>query len=112
MNNVLNMNQVSGDFVTMKMTNRKHMPGLNDPDIPSDLQSSKSFSEVLGNALNEVNQLEQDVTSLSQAMITDPDSVDAHDITIAMGKANLAVSITKSVVDGALSAYKEIINLR
>ena len=45
-------------------------------------------------------------------MITDPDSVDVHDVTIALAEANLALSMTKAVVDRALAAYREIINVR
>ena len=48
----------------------------------------------------------------SQAMVTDPDSVDVHEVTIALAEANLALSITKAVADRALRAYQEIINVR
>jgi flagellar hook-basal body complex protein FliE len=45
-------------------------------------------------------------------MITDPDSVNVHDVTVALAEANLALSMTKAVVDRALAAYREIINVR
>ena len=32
-------------------------------------------------------------------MLVDPDSVDAHDVTIAMAKANLSLNITRTVLD-------------
>ncbi len=63
-------------------------------------------------ALNEANSLAQESTRLTEQYIINPDSVDVHDVTIAMGKANLAISMTKSVVDGAIKAYREIINIR
>ena len=45
-------------------------------------------------------------------MIIDPESVDPHDVTIAMAKANTALALTKAVVDKSLRAYKEIISIR
>jgi flagellar hook-basal body complex protein FliE len=62
--------------------------------------------------LGETNQYQQDLSSITQAYITDPESVDAHDVTIAMSKANMSIEITKAVVDGALKAYNNIINIR
>jgi flagellar hook-basal body complex protein FliE len=50
--------------------------------------------------------------NLAQQMITDPDAVDVHTVTIALAEANLALSMTKAVVDRALAAYREIINVR
>jgi flagellar hook-basal body complex protein FliE len=49
---------------------------------------------------------------MAQAMITDPDSVDIHDVTIALAEANLSLSMTKAIMDRAIRAYQEIVNLR
>ena len=62
--------------------------------------------------LNGANDLQLEADRLSQQMIINPDSVDTHDVTIALAQANLAVSLTKAVVDGALEAYSNIINMR
>jgi flagellar hook-basal body complex protein FliE len=45
-------------------------------------------------------------------MVTDPTSVNVEDVTIALAEANLSLSMTKAVVDRALAAYREIINVR
>jgi flagellar hook-basal body complex protein FliE len=45
-------------------------------------------------------------------MVTDPKSVNVEDVTIALADANLALSMTKAIVDRALAAYREIINIR
>ena len=50
--------------------------------------------------------------NLSQKMVTDPGSVNVEDVTIALADANLALSMTKAIVDRALAAYREIINIR
>jgi len=47
-----------------------------------------------------------------EAMLIDPDSVDAHDVTIAMAKANMSLNITRTVLDRVVRAWKDIINTR
>ncbi len=101
---------ISGHIVDLQKTHPDHMSGKLHPDAGAG-KNGKSFGNVLADTLSDVNDLTQESTRLTQQYITDPDSVDTHDVTIAMSKANLAVALTKSVVDGALNAYKEIINL-
>lgn len=102
---------VTGQRVNLETTNPRHIQSKLHPVDPSQA-GNQSFSSVLTGKLEEVNDLTNTSMQLAQQFITDPDSVDVHDVTIAMGKANLAVSLTKSVVDGALKAYREIVNLR
>ncbi|MBT3275967.1 MAG: flagellar hook-basal body complex protein FliE [Spirochaetales bacterium] len=101
--------QVSGDAINLTRTNSKHFGGVNDTQ-----ESGKTgdFGAMLMKAINGVNQMELESNRLSTQMVTDPDSVEAHDVTIAMAQANLAVSLTKAVVDKALQAYSSIINMR
>lgn len=106
---LLSAQQVLGDEIRMLRTNPKHISsGIEPPKGGKD----GDFAELLMQALNGVNQLQIEGDKLSQLMITDPDSVDVHDVTIALSKANLAISITKEVVDRALRAYSDIINMR
>jgi flagellar hook-basal body complex protein FliE len=107
--NFFQANQVQGHLISLNRTHSNHIAGSGDKVFG---EEGKSFSNVLLDAFNEVNNIQQDSTRLAELMITHPDEVDAHDVTITMAKANLAVSITKSVLDGALKAYREIINLR
>lgn len=109
---LLNPNQALGDVVPMHLTNSRHL-GANGK--PQEVEG-EAFDSVLGRiaaaGISETNNLQQESFALNQAFITDPDSVDSHDVTIAMQKANMALQITKAVVDGALQSYREIINLR
>lgn len=100
---------VMGDLIYLERTNARHMQSRIKPE-PSGNEGD--FASLFHRALNGVNALEANSVELSERMITDPDSVDTHDVTIAMAKANLAVSITKAVVDRAVRAYTEIINIR
>ncbi len=102
--------EVSGDQVRLHATHKNHF-GFKTP-VKGDLTPAEEFSTALRNALGETNKAQQDLSSITQAYITDPESVDAHDVTITMGKANMMLDITKAVVDGALKAYNSIINIR
>jgi flagellar hook-basal body complex protein FliE len=113
MNPVSNFS-AAGDIVRVVRTHSGHMSGKVhaseerlDPQV-----SGQNFGSLVNKALTETSNLEQNANALAQQFIVDPESVDVHDVTIAMGKANLAVSITKSVTNEALKAYREIINIR
>ncbi len=109
---ILGANQALGDLVHLNATHKAHM-GADGKTVK---QESSEFDSMIGNLLsdsiNQANELQQTSFSLNQAFITDPDSVDSHDVTIAMREANMALELTKAVVDKAISAYREIINLR
>ena len=62
--------------------------------------------------MNAANADQMNSQDLFVKMITEPDSVEVHDVTIAMAKANMSLQMTKSIVDGAVKAYKDIINMR
>ncbi len=72
----------------------------------------RSFGALLFGALGSVNDSQLKSMDLTQQMITNPDSVNVQDVTIALAEANLALSMTKAIVDRALAAYREIINIR
>ena len=114
---VLSANQVSGDTIGLTRTHANHFASA----LPAKVTGGSAtgapaqgdgFTQMLLQALNGVNRLQQEADQASVRFITDPDSVEAHDVTIALAKANLAVSITKAVVDGALRAYTDIISIR
>ncbi|MBI9105128.1 MAG: flagellar hook-basal body complex protein FliE [Spirochaetales bacterium] len=101
---------VTGDQVLLKATHKNHF-GIQQPK-QDDENASEEFTNALKGALGQTNQLQQSMTDITQAYLTDPESVDVHDVTIAMSKANMSLEITKAVVDGALKAYNNIINIR
>jgi len=107
--NLFDPTSVTGDIVSIHRTHEKHIPGFGESD---NVEKPGDFGEVLKNALHDANAVQQESTALAQSFVTDPDSVDVHDVTIAMAKANMAIQITKQVLDGAIKAYKEIINVR
>ena len=74
--------------------------------------SASGFGDMLAQVLGQTNDMQLETMRLSQQMITDPDSVNIHDVTVAMAEANLSLSMTKAIADRAIKAYNEIINTR
>lgn len=107
----LQVNQVRGDLVEMQRTDARHMNM--DGKVPGETRDpGTGFGQVLTQAISGVNDLQQNTTRLAEQMLVDPDSVDVHDVTIAIAKANTSLQMTKTIVDSALKAYREIISIR
>ncbi len=123
-----NAHNVSGHLFQLARTDPRHYAGRND--LAQGLgeaessgaagsgigatngESATDFGRMLFNSLEDVNETQQTHENLSIQSVINPDSVDPHDVTVAAAKANLSLSITKSVVDRVLQAYREITNLR
>ncbi len=107
--------QAMGDVVKLARTNPAHLAGLGEPAGAAAGQAvgiEGKFGQLLAGALDDVNGSQLKAMDLSQRMVTDPGSVNVEDVTIALADANLALSMTKAIVDRALAAYREIINIR
>jgi len=105
--------QAVGDIVKLARTNPRHLAGAGEA-VPASTAggTEQSFGDLLMGALGNVNDSQLNAMNLSQKMVTDPGSVNVEDVTIALADANLALSMTKAIVDRALAAYREIINIR
>jgi flagellar hook-basal body complex protein FliE len=97
---------VSGHQVTMWATHPGHA-GYTERS-----GEGMDFGSMVMESLQEVSNLETDHAGLATQAILNPESVDAHDVTIAAAKASLAINITKNVVDAVIQAYQNITNLR
>lgn len=108
----LSVKQVAGDMVRMNRTSTLHLNESGNIAGPVSKSEGSEFKDALMQALNGVNGEQQNAANLTQQMMVDPDSVNPHDLTIAMAKANLSLQMTKSVMDQAIKAYKEIVSFR
>ena len=100
----------TGDVVSMRRTDPRH---FGDAAAATEVQGAEgSFGQMLLAALGGVNDSQLQGMELTQRMITDPDSVDVHEVTLALTEATTSLSMTKAIVDKALAAYREIINVR
>lgn len=115
---------VQGHQVELKRSDPRHLAGSAGSSgstasagfavkAPGAAPTAESeFGKLFFSALNQVNDLQNRSMAMSEAMITDPDSVDIHDITVALAEANLALSMTKAIVDRAIRAYRELLSVR
>jgi len=103
--------QAFGDVVRMARTDPRHIAGIGEQATAA-AGPEGSFGNLLLGALGSVNDSQLKSMGLTQQMVTNPDSVNVHDVTIALAEANLSLSMTKAIVDRALAAYREIINVR
>lgn len=75
-------------------------------------KTSASFGDYLLQAFQNMNNQQVEVTELQQKVITDPESVDLHDVTIAMAKARMSLNLANSVIDRIVSGWSEITTTR
>ena len=102
---------VSGHIVRLNTTDPLHFSGEAKIVHEND-DVSGSFADMLNGAISKTNDLQIDAEQLMQQMIVNPKSVDIHQVMIATQKAEVAIGLTKAVRDGAINAYRELINLR
>ena len=67
-----------------------------------------SFEQYLIDAVSNMNNQQIDVGTMEKKLITDPDSVDIHDVTTAMAKAQMSLSLAQTVIDRLVNGWSEI----
>jgi len=72
----------------------------------------KTFQDFLLEAVNSVNSQQNEVSKLSEKLITNPDEVDVHDATIAMAKARMSLNLAQNVIDRMVTSWNEITSTR
>jgi len=107
---IINESSVQGHIVTMQRTHARHMGAVTEE--PQDPKVGQNFADLLFNGIQSTSQLQNQAADLMVQSIVQPDAVDADDVALAASKANLSLSLMKAVVDKALRAYNEIINMR
>ena len=106
------------EFGTLQMvrTNNQHFGNgkISNVSVNSENQSvSKSkFQQYLMEAVTSVNNQQVEVSNIQEKLITDPDSVDIHDVTIAMSKARMSLNLAQTVIDRLVSGWNEITTTR
>lgn len=99
------------------VSNSTESIGLPLNRIPNAAQSvtdaaGKTFAEYLVGAVSEMNDQQIAVSDIERQVITDPDSVDPQDVTIAMAKARMSLNLAQSVIDRLITDWNEITTTR
>jgi flagellar hook-basal body complex protein FliE len=71
-----------------------------------------TFEQAMLQALDQVSAQDQFASNLAQLAITEPDTVDIHDVTIAQAKASMSLDIARNVMSRLVQGWKDIINTR
>jgi flagellar hook-basal body complex protein FliE len=86
--------------------------GLRSGAEASSVDDPSSFGNAMLKALDGVNADQQKSNDLVEQMLVDPDSVDAHEITIGMAEASLSLNLAKTLLSRVVTAWKDVINTR
>lgn len=112
--NEMQVLQMKG-FENIQNTNPLKTPAhlnLNSAAEESQRLKEKSFGEFLADAVSQMNRQQTEVSAMEEQLITDPDSLDIHDVTTAMAKAQMSMTLAKTVVDRIVTGWNEITTTR
>ena len=92
-----------------KVTRRTEATSLQKTDSSENV---KSFQDYLLEAMNTVNDQQLKTAELEQTLMTNPDEVDIHDVTIAMSKARMSLNLAQTVISRLVEGWNEITTTR
>ena len=76
------------------------------------ISGAGTFETAMLQALDKVSGAQKYASNLGQQAIINPDSVDAHDVTIAQAEANMSFNITRTVLNRLVQGWRDLINTR
>lgn len=103
----INSIQAKGYQVNMNSTSPKHFNYIEKTD-----NNSSTFLNYLKNSISQTNNAIVEAELLQQQLVMDPDSTNIDDVTIAAKEAEIALNLTKTVINKLITGYKELINIR
>ena len=111
----MNVTMPSLSQIQMTRTNPAHVGSAKlsilGQEYSNQIQNVKtmgSFESYLVNAVSSMNSQQLDVSRVQEQLITDPDSVDIHDVTTAMAKAQMSLSLAQTVIDRLVTGWNEL----
>lgn len=98
--------------MSISVNNIAKIPSLNDNmGVKSTKPTETSFSDVINDAINKVNDLQIESSKKTGDFISGATD-DIHSVVIAGSKADLALQMTIQVRNKVMEAYKEIMNMQ
>lgn len=80
--------------------------------IEKDSNNSPTFLNYLTKSIGDTNTALVNAEILQQKLVEDPDNTSIDEVTIAAKEAEIALNLTKSVINKLITGYKELINIR
>ena len=71
-------------------------------------EKKAGFEDYIMQAFNEMNGQQLKVSALNEQIITDPDSVDIHDVTTAMAKAQMSLNLAQTVIERLVKGWTDL----
>lgn len=84
------------------------IPGQESTNQIQNQKEFGTFESYLVNAVSDMNNQQLEVGRVQEKLITDPDSVDIHDVTTAMAKAQMSLSLAQTVIDRLVTGWNEL----
>jgi flagellar hook-basal body complex protein FliE len=114
------------DHISMQRTNPNHMGPLDSPYAGSgknilalekkigagNVTGAGTFQQSMLQALDKVSGSQQQASNLAREAIINPDSLDAHDVTIAQAEAQMSLGITRNILSRLVQGWRDLINTR
>lgn len=101
------LSEIAGDTASKRIDT-----GLTNAAKDGLKKTSISFDNYLIDAVNKMNDQQMNVADIEQKLITEPESVDIHDVTVAMAKARMSLNLAKTVIDRLVQGWSEITTTR
>lgn len=101
---------MSSLFLTTPITNSLNLQKAQKPVI-TPYEAQKSFSSILKNSIEKVNQTQIESDRLTEKLITGKD-VDLHQVMIASQKASITTQLTLEIRNKAVEAYQEMMRMQ
>ncbi len=102
----------TGHIVNLKATHELHYGHRVEDKRKAVEKEAATFSDMLNGAIENVNNQQVKSEELIQKMISQPESVDIHTVMISAQKAELSLTMMKTIRDEAIRAFRDLINLR
>jgi len=108
---VIDANQALGHIVELNRTNAGHLDSSGRKGLAVE-EEKGDFGNLMAEAVGRVSDKQLSADQMFERMITHPDEVEPHDVTIAMAQAEMSLNLTKAIVDRAVKAYNDITAMR
>ena len=68
----------------------------------------KTFESYLIDAVSEMNDQQVELKAIQEKVVTDPESLNIEEVTTAMAKAQMSLSLAQTVIDRLISGWNEL----
>ena len=86
-------------------------PGNSTSETKSTKKKS-DFENFLLSAMDQMNAQQLESSKMSEKILTGEEDIDIHDVTTAMAKAHMSLSLAQTVIDRIISGWNELSTTR